>query len=279
MWPQVDMDVKMEKDSILMISKFETLSFEEKGGIGYLTVNRAAKLNALNIQVLRELKFCLAELSAHSIKGLIFTGDGEKAFIAGADIAEMRPMDAGEAQAFSELGQQVTLAFENLPYPVVAAVNGFALGGGFEMALACDFIFASKNAVFGLPEVKLGLIPGFGGTQRLARVVGERRAKEIMFSGRNVNVEEAKSLGIVLELHETKAELITATQKWFELVLRNSPHAVSKAKYSLNLGVEKSLEEGLRVERLEFSHIFETEDMKEGTAAFLEKRKANFKGK
>lgn len=278
MWPLVVMVVKMEKGFLLMISKFETLEFEEKDQIGFLTINRLNKLNALNIQTLRELKFALSELMTQKLKGLVVIGAGEKAFIAGADIAEMKSMDSGEAVAFSELGQQVTHAFEHLPYPVIAAVNGFSLGGGFEMALACDFIFATKNAVFGLPEVKLGLIPGFGGTQRLARVVGERRAREIMFSGRNVLASEAHELGIVLELSENRDELISAIQKWLSMTSQNSPYAVSRAKLALREGSDLTLDEGLKLERIEFANLFATEDMKEGTSAFLEKRKPNFKG-
>ena len=156
------MAAKTAKDFTFMISNFETLSFSVKDDVGTLLINRPDKLNALNIQVLRELKGALTELKNVPIRGLIVTGAGEKAFIAGADIAEMKPLETGEALAFSELGQLVTLAFEALPFPSIACVNGFALGGGFEMALACDFIFASKSAVFGLPEVKLGLVPGFG---------------------------------------------------------------------------------------------------------------------
>ncbi len=258
-----------------MISKFETLLFERNGDLGTLTINRPAKLNALNIQVLRELKICLSELSTLDLKGLIVTGEGEKAFIAGADIAEMKLMTVGEARAFSELGQQVTILFETQPFPVVAAVNGFALGGGFEMAMSCDFIFATANAVFGLPEVKLGLIPGFGGTQRLARIVGERRAKEMMFSGRNVNAQEAKKLGIALEVFASKAELLDGVQNWFKLSTSNSPYAISRAKIAL----QKSLHEGLKLEAQEFGNIFQTPDMIEGTSAFIEKRKSTFKGK
>lgn len=254
-----------------MISNFETLSFEHVDGLGILSINRPDKLNALNIQVLRELKGALTELASAPLKGLIVTGEGEKAFIAGADIAEMQPMDGSEANAFSQLGQMVTLAFENLPYPTIACVNGFALGGGFEMALSCDFIFASKNAVFGLPEVKLGLIPGFGGTQRLLKIVGERRAKELIFSGRNINTEEAKALGIALEVLDDKKSLIDYAKNWFATTLKNSSLAISKAKIALGQGLVK--------EREEFAKLFETEDMKEGTAAFLEKRKPNFKGK
>jgi enoyl-CoA hydratase len=254
-----------------MISNFETLSFSVSDEIGTLVINRPDKLNSLNIQVLRELKGALTELRVAPIRGLIVTGEGEKAFIAGADIAEMKPMDSGEALAFSELGQLVTLAFEALPYPCIACVNGFALGGGFEMALACDFIFASRNAVFGLPEVKLGLIPGFGGTQRLAKIVGERRAKEIMFSGRNVTSDEAKTLGIALDVYSDKAQLLAEAQNWFKMTLKNSSCAIYQAKQVIG--------KGLVEERKAFGNIFQTEDMIEGTAAFIEKRKADFKGK
>ncbi len=254
-----------------MISNFETLSFNVSDDIGTLVINRPDKLNALNIQVLRELKGALTELKTAPLKGLIVTGEGEKAFIAGADIAEMKPLEPGEALAFSELGQLVTLGFEALPYPTIACVNGFALGGGFEMAMSCDFIFASKNAVFGLPEVKLGLIPGFGGTQRLMKILGERRAKEIMFSGRNVMSDEAKTLGIALEVYADKAQLLAEAQNWFKTTTKNSSVAIARAKVVMG--------QGLVEERKAFADIFQTEDMVEGTAAFLEKRKAQFKGK
>lgn len=260
-----------------MTNNFETIQFDNSSDVAVLTINRPSKLNALNIQVHRELKTLLTELQTANLKGLILTGEGEKAFIAGADIAEMRPMTNGEAQAFSELGQQVTTLMESLPFPTIAAVNGFALGGGFEMAMCCDFIFASQNAVFGLPEVKLGLIPGFGGTQRLSRIVGERRAKEIMFSGRNIKAEEAKSLGIVLELFADKAQLMEGAKSWFELVKANSSYAIARAKETLWRGIDKNLEEGLKIEAKAFGDIFQTEQMIEGTSAFLEKRKANFK--
>ncbi len=271
MLPQEDLGAKTEKDFILMISNFETLSFGVVDEIGTLVINRPDKLNALNIQVLRELKGALTGLKSVPLKGLILTGEGEKAFIAGADIAEMKPLEPGEALAFSELGQLVTLAFEALPYPTIACVNGFALGGGFEMALSCDFIFASKNAVFGLPEVKLGLIPGFGGTQRLLKIVGERRAKELIFSGRNITSDEAKNLGIALEVFADKDQLLAEALNWFKTATKNSLMAISRAKFVLG--------QGLVEERKAFAEIFQTEDMKEGTTAFLEKRKAQFKGK
>ncbi len=266
----------MGKDFMSMTNNFETLSFSVADGVGYLVINRPSKLNALNIQVLRELKSFLREACELKIRGLIVTGEGEKAFIAGADIGEMSPMLTTEALSFSELGQQVTVGLEALPFPTIACVNGFALGGGFEMAMACDFIFASKNAVFGLPEVKLGLIPGFGGTQRLSRIVGERRAKEIIFSGRNINAEEAKNLGIVLEVFADKAQLMAEALAWLENVKKNSKMAIAKAKLSLLQGLDLNLEKGLGLEAKFFSELFQTEEMKEGTIAFLEKRKANF---
>jgi enoyl-CoA hydratase len=266
----------MEKDFIHMINSFETLNYEESGGLGILSVNRPQKLNALNIQVLRELKEMLTKLHHNPIKGLIFTGEGEKAFIAGADISEMKPMSNGEANAFSELGQQVTILFESLPFPTIAAVHGFALGGGFEMALSCDFIFATTQAVFGLPEVKLGLIPGFGGTVRLMRVVGERRSKDLIFSGRNLNSEEAQKLGIALDIFPTKKDLMEGCHKWFALTFQNSSYAISKVKYSMKTSSKEFVEDALMVEREEFGNIFQTPQMKEGTIAFLEKRKPNF---
>jgi enoyl-CoA hydratase len=264
------MGARAEKDFILMISNFETLSFHVRDEVGILIINRPDKLNALNIQVLRELKGILTELKTASIRGLILTGEGEKAFIAGADIEEMGAMDSSEALAFSELGQLVTQGFESLPYPTIACVNGFALGGGFEMALSCDFILASKNAILGLPEVKLGLIPGFGGTQRLHKIVGERRAKEIIFSGRNIPADEAKTLGIALEIFDDKTSLLQGGLAWFNNTLKNSSHAIYRAK--------TVLAQGLVEERKAFAGLFQSEDMIEGTSAFLQKRKPQFKG-
>lgn len=260
-----------------MISKFETLVLDTSSEVGILTINRPQKLNALNIQVLRELKICLTELHSSGLKGLIVTGEGEKAFIAGADIAEMKSMTTGEANAFSELGQQVTVLFEALPFPTIAAVNGYALGGGFEMAMSCDFIFSTTNAVFGLPEVKLGLIPGFGGTVRLTKIVGERQAKEIMFSGRNVSNEEAQKLGITLEVFNSKAELMQGAKKWFSYSTQNSLHAISRAKHSMRMSNQEVTHYSLKMEREEFGNIFQTSQMIEGTNAFVEKRKPNFK--
>jgi enoyl-CoA hydratase len=259
-----------------MISKFETLLFTEENNVGFLTFNRPSKLNALNIEVLNEVKKCLTEIHQRPLKGLILVGEGEKAFIAGADIAQMQPMTAGEASAFSGLGQQVTLLLEAMPFPTIAAVNGFALGGGFEVAMSCDFIFSTSNAVFGLPEVKLGLIPGFGGTVRLRRIVGERRAKEIIFSGRNISSEEAHKLGIVFEVYASKEELIEGCRRWFAVANANSSQAISRAKHALRTSSEEVIEHSLTLEQEEFASLFQTPQMREGTQAFLEKRKPHF---
>lgn len=263
-----------------MNTNFETITFSKDGSFGLLTINREAKFNALNSQVLMELKEVLTELKDNKerLQGLIVTGSGEKAFIAGADIAEMSTMESDEAYDFAELGQEVTLLFEALPYPVIACVNGFALGGGCEMAMACDFIYATNNAVFGQPEVKLGLIPGFGGTQRLAKIIGRNKAKEIIYTGRNVKADEAFSLGLAVKLFASKDEMISAAKQTLSDVAKNSPLAVGLSKFVMNEGNDLSVEEGLSIEAKHFGDIFSSFDMKEGTKAFVEKRAAEFKG-
>lgn len=260
-------------------SDYKFLNFEIDNKIGILTLNREDKLNALNREVMNELRLFLEEVCKADIKGLIFTGSGEKAFIAGADIQAMTEMSAQEAKEFSYEGQQVTLLFEELRFPVIAGVNGFALGGGCEMALACDFIFCTENAVFGLPETSLGLIPGFGGTQRLAKIIGRNKAKEIIYTGRMVKADEALDIGLSLKVLKDKTELIEAAKELIDKTAKNSPNAIGVAKFVINRGVDLLLEEGLSFERNHFGAIFDSEDMKEGTHAFLEKRKPNFKGK
>lgn len=254
------------------------LLFSIQDNIGTLTIHRPEKLNALNEEVLKELKTLIAEIKTKKLSGLIFTGAGEKAFIAGADIAAMSDMKASDGLIFGKLGQTVTTEIENLPFPTIACVQGFALGGGFEMALACDFIFASSKAVFGLPEVKLGLIPGFGGTQRLARRTNAAYAKELVFSGRNMTAGEALTRGIVNQVFEGQVELMTGAKAYLDLVAKNSPLAISQAKLAIDQGVQATLEQGLGIEVNSFSGLFGSYDMKEGTAAFLGKRKAEFKG-
>ena len=267
---------------MFITDNYETITFEVKDNIGHLTIDREKKLNALNSQVLNELKTLLTHLikedKGRTVKGVIVTGAGEKAFIAGADIAEMQDMSVDQARVFGALGQEVTVLFEQLPMPVIACVNGFALGGGCEMAMACDFIYATENAVFGQPEVKLGLIPGFGGTQRLSRIVGRHRAKEIIYTGRNVGSEEAHNIGLAIKLYLTKEELIAGALKTFSYILRVSPNAVKLSKKVMNSGNDLTVTEGLAHELEQFSAIFSSEDMKEGTSAFVEKRAPNFTG-
>lgn len=249
---------------------------------GTITINRPAKLNALNTELLSELREILTDLKndeGFSVQGLIVTGEGDKAFIAGADIAEMSEMNPSDAYTLGQLGQNVTVLFETLQVPVIACVNGFALGGGCEMAMSCDFIYATENAVFGQPEVKLGLIPGFGGTQRLAKLVGRNNAKELIFSGRNVKADEAQRMGLVVRTFATKAEMLAEAMKTLKTCAANSPYAVSIAKKVMNEGIDLTISEGLQLEKRQFSAIFSSEDMREGTRAFVEKRAPQFKGK
>lgn len=267
-----------------MNTNYETLLFEVENNIAIITVNRPKALNALSEQVHTELNALLREFKEANkdfsvAKGMILTGAEDKAFIAGADIKGMTSMTASEAETFARLGQDNTLLFESLNIPVIACVNGYALGGGCEMAMSCDFIFATKTAVFGQPEVKLGLIPGFGGTQRLSKLVGRNRAKEITYSGRNVGVEEAKEIGLVVSIFESKEEMIEGATTYLSKMMRNSPLAVYEAKRVMNEGNDLVVSEGLNVEAKAFGAIFNSEDMKEGTAAFVEKRKPVFTGK
>jgi enoyl-CoA hydratase len=265
---------------MFITTNYETITFEVKEGIGYLTINRESKLNALNSTVLSELKTLLRHLidedGGKTVKGIIFTGAGDKAFIAGADISQMTNMSVEEAKDFGGLGQEVTLLFETLPMPVIACVNGFALGGGTEMAMAADFIYAQESAVFGQPEVKLGLIPGFGGTQRLAKLVGRNRAKEIIYTGRNVSSDEAYRIGLATQLFKTKDEMIAAAEKTLGQIMKVSPSAVRVSKRVMNDANDLTVAEGLRCELEQFAAVFGSEEMKEGTAAFLEKRKPVF---
>ncbi len=261
---------------------WNTLKVDIAHHFATITINRPTKLNALNIELLGELKELLVEMTkdeSFAIKGLLITGEGEKAFIAGADIAEMSDMNPSDAYTFGQLGQQVTTLIETLQVPVIACVNGFALGGGCEIAMSCDYIYATNNAVFGQPEVKLGLIPGFGGTQRLAKLVGRNHAKEMIYTGRNVPVSEALAMGLVLKSFATKEQMIEEATKSLKLITTNSSFAVSIAKKVMNEGIDLTISEGLQLEKRQFSAIFSSEDMREGTRAFVEKRIPTFKGK
>lgn len=262
---------------------YETIQVELQDSLALVTINREKSLNALNHQVLRELKDLLEHIINEdrnfSLKGMILTGAGDKAFIAGADIKSMTDMGPEQAQEFGQLGQEVTLLFERLPIPVIACVNGFAFGGGCEMAMSCDFIYATENAVFGQPEVKLGLIPGFGGTQRLSRLIGRARAKEVIYSGRNIKADEAHRVGLAVRLFPDRESLIEGARKTLGQIKEVSPLAVSLCKKVMNVGNDLTIPQGLGCELEQFAGVFSSEDMKEGTRAFVEKRKANFVGR
>ncbi len=253
------------------------LSFE--GEIGILTINRPKALNALNIATLKEIQLGIQEVKDHSeMKVLIITGAGEKAFVAGADIAEMKDMNSIEAINFSKLGHQTLKIIQDLDQPVIAAVNGFALGGGTEIALACDFIYASENARFGLPEVTLGIFPGFGGTQRLPRLIGKGRAKELVLTGKMVSAQEAFQMGIVNRVFPL-ASLMDETKKVAAQIAENGAIGVRLAKMVVNTGFDMNLTEACALETYTFGIGFATEDRKEGMTAFVEKRKPNYKGR
>jgi enoyl-CoA hydratase len=253
------------------------LSFE--GEIGVLAVNRPKALNALNMETLRDIQMGIQEVKNHpETKVLIVTGSGERAFVAGADISEMRGMNSIEALDFSKLGHLTMKMIEDLDRPVLAAVNGFALGGGTELALACDFIYASENAKFGLPEVTLGIFPGFGGTQRLPRLIGKGKAKELILTGKMINSQEALALGIVNRVFP-QASLMEETKKVASQIAASGAVGVRLAKTVVNAGFNMELTEACSLESYAFSLGFTTEDQKEGMTAFLEKRKPNYKGK
>ncbi len=248
-------------------------------GVCTIQVNRPEALNALNSQVLSELAAALREINHNSsVRVIVLTGAGDKAFIAGADIVEMKDKTTGEATEFSQLGHDVAQLLEHSPQPTLAAVNGFALGGGAEMAIACDFIVASDNAVFGQPEVGLGVIPGFGATFRLARTIGFPKAKELMFSGRRIRADEAFALGLVNHVWSQEE----FRQKWTELaeqIAKNSSGAVQKCKTLMNEFMESSgLSHKIDAEAHAFGRLFGTKDQREGMNAFVEKRKPVFEG-
>lgn len=260
---------------------FKTISLEQDGPIWTLTVNRPQALNALNGEVLNEMAEAfrlVGEFPFEDARVLVITGAGEKAFVAGADIKEIAELDEEKALVFAQRGQSVFHELNLLKIPVIAAVSGFALGGGCELALACDFIVASENARFGLPEVTLGLIPGFAGTVRLSRAVGIRRARELTFTGEMVSAADAKSYGLVNRV-VAAGELKSAVRMIADQIVARAPHAVALAKRSINRTWDMEVEEAQRFEAETFAELFTTEDVREGTRAFIEKRKPQFKGK
>ncbi len=249
------------------------VKLEEKDQLAWITIDRPKALNALNREVLQELDQCFDRVDQAKSRVVILTGGGQKAFVAGADIGEMKDMTPEEAKAFGEFGNRVFRKIDCFPLPVIAAVNGFALGGGNELAMSCDIRYASENAVFGQPEVGLGITPGFGGTQRLARLTGSlSKAKEILYTARNIKAQEALELGLVSAVLPQE-DLLTAVEKLAKRIAANAPIAVRQTKKAVNEGLEGSLNEGIALEPQLFSECFATEDQKEGMTAFLEKRK------
>ncbi len=252
----------------------QNLIIEKKDKVTIVTLNRPEALNALNSSVLNDLDNYFKQVAEdRSVRVIILTGNGEKAFVAGADLKEINTLDAPAAQEFAKKGQNVFSRIESLPQVVIGAINGFALGGGLELALSCDFLIASPRAKFGLPEVGLGLLPGFGGTQRLSRLVGLNKARELIFSGQHIDAQEALSIGLINKVSDN---LIDTALESANKILKNGPLAIAHAKKSINSGFDLTLTDGLKIEAQEFSNLFKTPEHKEGIGAFLEKRKPNF---
>src|SRR5437868_10742142 len=257
----------------------ENLKLEKKNAIAYVTIDRPKVLNALNMATMQELWQVFSELKDDKqVRVVILTGAGEKAFVAGADINELSKNNPVEAKAYTHKGQAVLDLIENLGKPVIACVNGFALGGGCEISMACTFRLASENAKFGQPEVKLGLIAGYGGTQRLSRLVGKGWAMQNLLTGEMVSAQEAHRIGLVNEVLPA-ADLMKRAEEIAKKIIANAPLAVQYTMEAVNKGMDMPLAAGLFLEATLFSVACATEDKKEGTTAFLEKRAANFKGK
>lgn len=251
----------------------ENVVLKKEDELGILYINRPNALNALNRQTLNDIRAAVEDIKGSSeIKCLIITGMGEKAFVAGADIAEMRNMNPSEAQEFSEFGNSVFAEIETLEIPVIAAVNGYALGGGCELALCCDIRIASENAVFGCPEVGLGIIPGFGGTQRLFRAIGVSRAKEMIYTGRNIKADEAYIIGLVNRIFP-KEDILNEAMKFAGMITKNSSSAVKNSKLAINKGALSDIGESLKYESEIFRLCFENGDRERLMDAFLSKRK------
>ena len=254
------------------------VSVEREGGVAVLTVDRQEKLNALDGQVIEEIGQALLELESEGPRAIIVTGAGERAFIAGADIRAMSVMDPIEAKRFSEIGHAAMALLDRSPIPTIAAVNGYALGGGCEVAIACDIRIAAENATFGFPEVGLGILPGLGGTQRLPRLVGPALAKELIFTGRRVGAEEARGIGLANRV-VGQGEALDAAKEMAAEISANGPLAVRYAKAATNRALDVDLISGLEFEADQFALLFATEDAREGMNAFGEKRKPRFEGR
>jgi enoyl-CoA hydratase len=258
---------------------YENIMYGVNEGIATITFNRPKSLNALNGALLAEFSRALDEIAAdEDIRVLILTGAGDKSFVAGADITELATFDSLKAKAFARKGHDIINKLQALPIAVIAAVNGFALGGGTEIAIACDFIYASENAKFGQPEINLGVVPGFGGTQRLPRLIGTNMAKELIFTGKMISAEEALKLGLVNKV-VPQENLMEEVMKTADIIASKGKVSLREAKQAVNRGMNVELAQGCSIEIDAFALCYASPDSKEGTSAFIEKRKADFKGK
>lgn len=247
--------------------------YEQKDAVGVITINREKALNALNSEVLDALDKTLDGVDLETVRCLVITGAGQKSFVAGADIGEMSTLTKAEGEAFGKKGNDIFRKIETFPVPVIAAVNGFALGGGCELSMSCDIRLASDNARFGQPEVGLGITPGFGGTQRLARTIGVGKAKEMLYACTQVKADEALALGLVNAVYPVE-ELMDAAMKLAGKIAKNAPIAVRATKKAVNDGLQVDMDQAIVIEEKLFGSCFETEDQKNGMTAFLEKRKS-----
>ena len=258
--------------------EYKNIIFKIEEQIATITFNRPEVLNALNEASLKELSHAIDNVAEDGdIRVLILTGAGDKSFVAGADIREFLKFNALKAKLFSEMGHGLVNKLQEMPIPVIAAVNGFALGGGCEVVIACDFIYASENAMFGLPEINLGIIPGFGGTQRLPRLIGKNRAKEMIFTGKMIPATEAQAMGLVNKVC-AQDELMDEVLNVAKIIISKGKVSLRAAKQAINTGMDVDLKTGCRIEIDAFAICLASPDAKEGTQAFLEKREADFKG-
>ena len=263
--------------------------YEQNGNVATITINREKALNALNSQVLDELNATLDAVDLATVRCLVITGAGSKSFVAGADIGEMSSLTKAEGEAFGKKGNDVFRKIETFPIPVIAAVNGFALGGGCEISMSCDIRICSDNAVFGQPEVGLGITPGFGGTQRLARLVGAGMAKQMIYTARNIKAADAYRIGLVNEVYSAEVDadgnvvksaqevMLAAAQKIAATIAKNAPIAVRNCKKAINDGLDADMDQAVAIEEKLFGDCFETEDQKYGMAFFLDKNKEKVK--
>ena len=267
----------------------EFVVYEQKGAVGIVTISREKALNALNSTVLEELDATFDAINLDEVRCVILTGAGQKSFVAGADIGEMSSLTKAEGEAFGKKGNDVFLKIENFPVPVICAINGFALGGGCEIAMSCDIRICSDNAVFGQPEVGLGITPGFGGTQRLARLVGPGMAKQMIYTARNIKAAEAYRIGLVNEVYSAEVDaegnvvksaqevLMASAEKMAAGIAKNAPIAVRNCKKAINEGLDLAMDKAVELEERLFGDCFETEDQRYGMAFFLDKNKEKVK--